>query len=73
MLKYSVCEEMVICILIFYTFSGAMVTEEKICRVFDYFFEMEIIDDRDDHFMVASKYAENSQLSFYLESIVQYL
>lgn len=52
---------------------GAMVNEEKICRVLDYFFEMEIIDDNGDLFTVANCYAQDDQLLLYLETIVQYL
>ena len=58
----------------FFGVTGAMVNEEKICRVLDYFFEMEIIDDNGDLFTVANDYAQDDQLSLYLENnFVQYL
>lgn len=51
-----------------------MVNEEKVCRVLDYFFEMEIIDDSGDLLTVANIYAQDDQLLLYLENnFVQYL
>ena len=51
-----------------------MVNEERICRVLDYFFEMEIIDDNGDLFTVANTYAQDDELLLYLESnFVQHL